>query len=116
LDDVAHGRRELPTDLRELAACEVVDEGVARCVPALDRLHRRRCDAGNAAAVFLVGRLDVGQLLGHGRLCRVHDGADHVPDALKHRLRDRAHRRQRFLEEVDDGVDRIAEPLTLVVE
>ncbi|AFB76109.1 hypothetical protein 2209_scaffold1451_00033 [Bacteriophage sp.] len=82
MDDVAHGRRELLADLRELAAREVVDEGVARRVPALDRLHRRRCDAGNAAAVFLVGCLDVGQLLGHGRLCRVHDGADHVPDAF----------------------------------
>ena len=108
--------RKLIADFREPPAGEIIQEGKTRCIDALDSLDRCRCYATDAPAVRLVCGSHVVEVLGDRRLRCVHDGADDVADAREDRRRNLKSCAELLLEKVDDCVDRVSEPLALVVE
>ena len=80
LNDAAHGGRELAADLGELSSGEIVQEGEARRVVALNALHRSGGDALDSAAMLLVGRPHIPQLLADRGSCCVQNAADCASD------------------------------------
>ena len=102
--------------LGELASGEIVQEGIPSSEDALHALYRSCCHAPDAAAVFLVGAFHVVQFLLDGGLRRPHDAPDHVADCAEDVPGDLQGRAQLLLEETQDCIDAIAEPLALVVE